>query len=594
MDTPLRRVLIVDDSLEDREVYRRFLSSDRGHRYDLIETQSGAEGIALCRMHLPDCVLLDYRLPDLDGLTFLTDLQCEVDGVGVPVIVLTGQGSESVAVEAMKNGAQDYLLKGTMTAASLLRAVENAIQKVTLLRGMRRQTRELSDANEELQREVANRKRAEEALQRTYDELEQLVGARTAELSRANRELSLEIAERRRIEEERAQLLVREQQANRLKDEFLATVSHELRTPLNAVLGWARVLRSANIDPALQSRALESIERNAQSQARLIEDILEVSRIVTGKLRLKVKALDLAHVIDAAMDVVRPAAEAKDIALQSDIARRPWPSVGDADRLQQIVWNLLSNAVKFTPRGGTVTAALARTAGSDEIIVSDTGKGIDPAFLPHVFAPFRQADASTTRDHGGLGLGLAIVRQLTELHGGTVRAESLGVDRGSRFIVALPAQQTAPSTAPDSGRHRAAGSPAGPPDLAGVRVMVVDDDRDARELLTATLGYYGADVTAADSAAEALALLPEVRPDVLLSDIGMSGEDGYSFIRRVRSLPADRGGHIPAVAITAYATAADRAAAMSSGFQLHVPKPFDPIELARTVQRLTVSSFNGK
>jgi signal transduction histidine kinase len=594
MDTLLRRVLIVDDSLEDREVYRRFLSSDRGHRYDLIETQSGAEGIGLCRMHLPDCVLLDYRLPDLDGLAFLTDLQCEVDGVGVPVIVLTGQGSESVAVEAMKNGAQDYLLKGTMTAASLLRAVENAIQKVTLLRGMRRQTRELSDANEELQREVANRKRAEEALQRTYDELEQLVGARTAELSRANRELSLEIAERRRIEEERAQLLVREQQANRLKDEFLATVSHELRTPLNAVLGWARVLRSANVDPALQSRALESIERNAQSQARLIEDILEVSRIVTGKLRLKVKALDLAQVIDAAVDVVRPAAEAKDIALQTDIDPRPWPSVGDADRLQQIVWNLLSNAVKFTPRGGTVTAALSRTTGSDEIIVSDTGKGIDPAFLPHVFAPFRQADASTTRDHGGLGLGLAIVRQLTELHGGTVRAESLGVDRGSRFIVALPAQQTAPSTAPDSGRHRAAGSHAGPPDLAGVRVMVVDDDRDARELLTATLGYYGADVTAADSAAEALALLPEVRPDVLLSDIGMSGEDGYSFIRRVRSLPADRGGHIPAVAITAYATAADRAAAMSSGFQLHVPKPFDPIELARTVQRLTVSSFNGK
>ena len=594
MDTPLRRVLIVDDSLEDREVYRRFLTDDGGHRYDLIETQSGAEGIALCRTHLPDCVLLDYRLPDLDGLTFLTDLQCEVDGVGVPVIVLTGQGSESVAVEAMKNGAQDYLLKGTMTAASLLRAVENAIQKVTLLRGMRRQTRELSDANEELQREVANRKRAEEALQRTYDELEQLVGARTAELSRANRELSLEVAERRRIEEERAQLLVREQQANRLKDEFLATVSHELRTPLNAVLGWARVLRSANLDPALQLRALESIERNAQSQARLIEDILEVSRIVTGKLRLKVKALDLAQVIDAAVDVVRPAAEAKDITLETDIGRRPWRSIGDADRLQQIVWNLLSNAVKFTPLGGTVTAALARTTGSDEIIVSDTGKGIDPAFLPHVFAPFRQADASTTRDHGGLGLGLAIVRQLTELHGGTVRAESLGVDRGSRFIVALPAQHTAPSVAPDSGRHKAAAPAAGPPDLAGVRVMVVDDDRDARELLTATLGYYGADVTAADSAAEALALLPEVRPDVLLSDIGMSGEDGYSFIRRVRSLPADRGGHIPAVAITAYATAADRAQAMSSGFQLHVPKPFDPIELARTVQRLTVSSFNGK
>src|ERR687898_3073776 len=343
MDTPLRRVLIVDDSLEDREAYRRFLTSDHGHRYDLIETQSGAEGIALCRMHLPDCVLLDYRLPDLDGVTFLTDLQCERDGVGVPVIVLAGQGSESVAVEAMKNGAQDYLLKGTMTAASLLRAVENAIQKVTLLRGMRRQTRELSDANEELQREVTNRKRAEAALQRTYDELEQLVGARTAELSRANRELSLEIAERRRIEEERAQLLVREQQANRLKDEFLATVSHELRTPLNAILGWARVLRTATLNAALQERALESIERNAVAQARLIEDILEVSRIVTGKLRLKMGTLDLGHVVDAALDVVRPAAEAKEIRLERGVVGGSLVTVGDFGRLQQIVWNLLSN-----------------------------------------------------------------------------------------------------------------------------------------------------------------------------------------------------------------------------------------------------------
>ena len=593
MEAPLRRVLIVDDSPEDRELYRRFLASDPGHRYELIETETGEEGVSACRAHPPDCVLLDYRLPDLDGLTFLTDLNCVVDGVSVPVIILTGQGSESVAVEAMKNGAQDYLLKSTMTAASLLRAVDHGIQKVTLLREMQRQTRELSEANEELQREVAHRKRAEKALQHTYDELEQLVGARTAELSRANRELSLEVAERRRIEEERAQLLVREQEANRLKDEFLATVSHELRTPLNAVLGWARVLRSADVEPALRSRALESIERNAQAQARLIEDILEVSRIVTGKLRLKVRALDLAQVIEAALDVVRPAAEAKDISLEAEIPRRPWRSVGDADRLQQIVWNLLSNAVKFTPRGGTVTAALAASNGSDEIIVSDTGKGIDPAFLPHVFAPFRQADASTTRDHGGLGLGLAIVRQLAELHGGTVRAESDGVNRGSRFIVVLPAQQTTPAPAPDSGRHRAAAGSA-PPDLGGVRVMVVDDDRDARELLTATLGYYGADVTAAESAAEALVLLPEVRPDVLLTDIGMSGEDGYSFINRVRALPPDRGGLIPAVAITAYATAGDRARAMSSGFQLHVPKPFDPIDLARTVQRLTGSPVNGQ
>ena len=388
----------------------------------------------------------------------------------MPVIVLTGQGSESVAVEAMKNGAQDYLLKGTMTAASLLRAVENAIEKVTLLRGMRRQTRELSDANEELQREVANRKRAEEALQRTYDELEQLVAPRTAELSRANRELSLEVAERRRIEEERAQLLVREQQANRLKDEFLATVSHELRTPLNAVLGWARVLRSANVDPALQSRALESIERNAHSQARLIEDILDVSRIVTGKLRLKVQALDLAQVIDAAVDVVRPAAEA-----QGHRRSRPTSpagrgaSVGDADRLQQIVWNLLSNAVKFTPRGGTVTAALARTTGSDEIIVSDTGKGIDPAFLPHVFAPF--PPGGRARPRAITAASVSASRSCGSSSSCTAarcapRAWAWTAARGSSWRCRRSTRRRARRLT--RGRHSAAGSP--PPDLPTSRV----------------------------------------------------------------------------------------------------------------------------
>jgi CheY-like chemotaxis protein len=311
-----------------------------------------------------------------------------------------------------------------------------------------------------------------------------------------------------------------------------------------------------------------------------------VSRIVTGKLRLRVKPIDLAHVVEAALDVVQPAAEAREIVVETDIPRRPWRSIGDPDRLQQVIWNLLSNAVKFTPRGGMVTVSIARVNGCDEIAVSDTGKGIDTAFLPHVFAPFRQADASTTRDHGGLGLGLAIVRQLAELHGGTVRAESEGTNRGARFIVTLPVQEVAHAPAPDSGRHRAAGGSPAPLDLGGVRVLVVDDDLDARELLTATLGYYGADVTAAESAAEALALLPEVRPDVLLCDIGMRLEDGYTFIRRVRALPADRGGLVPAVAVTAYATAGDRARAVSSGFQLHVAKPFDPLDLARTVQRL--------
>ena len=331
---------------------------------------------------------------------------------------------------------------------------------------------------------------------------------------------------------------MREQQANRLKDEFLATVSHELRTPLNAVLGWARVLRSADVDPALQARALESIERNAQSQARLIEDILEVSRIVTGKLRLKVRTLDLAQVIDAALDVVRPAAEAKDITLRTDIPERPWRErwrrrPAAADRLEPALERGQVHAARRHRHRG----AGARRTGPTRSSSPTRARASIPRSCPHVFAPFRQADASTTRDHGGLGLGLAIVRQLTELHGGTVRAESHG--RRSRLAVhrrRCPRSRRRPAP-PRTQGGTAPRRPTGPPDLAGVRVMVVDDDRDARELLTATLGYYGADVTAAESAAEALVLLPEVRPDVLLSDIGMSGEDGYSFIRRVRALP---------------------------------------------------------
>ena len=324
------------------------------------------------------------------------------------------------------------------------------------------------------------------------------------------------------------------------------------------------------------------------AQARLIDDLLEVSRIVTGKLRLKVRPLDLAQVIDAALDVVRPAADAKEITLQRRYERRPWPTLGDPDRLQQVAWNLLSNAVKFTPRGGTVRVELERERSSDRLVVTDSGKGIEPAFLPHVFAPFRQADASTTRDHGGLGIGLAIVRQLTELHGGSVAAESNGPGLGSRFTVALPIHDGTPASRVAADEASAAAESQAP-DLSGMRVLVVDDDEDARDLLTATLGYYGAEVVAAETAGEALALIREIVPDALLSDIGMSGEDGFALIRRVRALPPERGGLVPAVALTAYAAANDRARSLTAGFQLHVAKPFDPLDLARTVQQLVVS-----
>ena len=591
------RILIVDDSAEDREIYRRLLRQDRDHDYEFIEVDTADEGLRACEAGGVDCVLLDYRLPDLDGLAFLTQLDTRCGDGPLAVILLTGQGSEQVAVEAMKSGAQDYLLKTALTADGLARAVQYAIDRVALLRSIDRRTRELSAANAELQKEVAQRKRAEAALQTMNDELEQIVHDRTAELSRANRELSVEIAERRRIEEERIHLLQREQQANRLKDEFLATVSHELRTPLNAILGWARVLRTATLTPALQERALETVERNALAQARLIEDILEVSRIVTGKLRLKVGPLDLVQVVDAAIEVVRPAADAKDIRVEYDRPSGPWTAIGDFDRLQQIVWNLLSNAVKFTPRQGVVRLRLKRADGWDQLIVEDSGKGIEPAFLPHVFAPFRQADASTTRDHGGLGLGLAIVRQLVELHGGSVRAESEGPGTGSRFTVMLPVPAGVPEAPAEIAGPMADSaepdSPAEVPALAGLRVMIVDDDADSRDLIVATLEYYGAIVSEAGSAAEAMALLLETRPDVLLSDIGMQGEDGYAFIRRVRALPREGGGLVPAVALTAYAGAGDRARALSAGYQLHIAKPFDPVALARTVQRLARSTVRG-
>jgi len=591
-----RRILIVDDSPEDREVYRRLLRHDGDRQYEFVEADTAEDGLRACEAGGIDCVLLDYRLPDLDGLVFLGQLRSRCGQDALAVILLTGQGSEQVAVEAMKSGAQDYLLKTALTADGLVRAVEYAIDRVALLRSIERRTRELSDANAELQKEVAQRKRAEAALYQMNEELEQIVQDRTAELSRANRELSIEIAERRRIEEERIHLLQREQHANRLKDEFLATVSHELRTPLNAILGWARVLRTAALTPALRERALETVERNALAQARLIEDILEVSRIVTGKLRLKVAPLDLVQVVDAALDVVRPAADAKDIRLTYERPAGGWTAFGDFDRLQQIVWNLLSNAVKFTPRGGVVRVTLKRADGWDQVIVEDTGKGIEPAFLPHVFAPFRQADASTTRDQGGLGLGLAIVRQLVELHGGSVRAESRGPGTGSRFTVMLPVPAHAPEAPAELAAEELASAPdatAEPPVLAGLRVLIVDDDVDSRDLVSATLGYYGAIVNEAASAAEGMAVLRDAKPDVLLSDIGMQGEDGYVFIRRVRALPREEGGLVPAVALTAYAAAGDRAKALSAGYQLHIAKPFDPVALARTVQRLARSTVRG-
>ncbi|MCP9495855.1 MAG: PAS domain-containing protein [Pyrinomonadaceae bacterium MAG19_C2-C3] len=380
------------------------------------------------------------------------------------------------------------------------------------------------------------------------------------------------------------------EEANRLKDEFLATLSHELRTPLTSILGWSRMLRSGSLKEDAAQRALEIIERNAQSQNNLIGDILDVSRIITGKLRLDVRPVELSSVIEAAADSVRPAAEAKSVRLQILLDPEAGMVSGDANRLQQVVWNLLTNAVKFTPKGGRVQVRLERVNSHVEITVADTGKGIEPEFLPHVFDRFRQADQTTTRTHGGLGLGLSIVRQLVELHGGTVHVESEGIGHGATFVVQLPLMIARQQPETPERRHPKAGGNAAlecPPQLAGLRLLVVEDEEDSRELLRAILEGCGADVAVAASVPEAIELFKQSKPDILLSDIGMPEEDGYDLIRKVRALEAEQGGsRVLAVALTAYARVEDRVRALNAGFQVHIPKPIEPVELVAIVASL--------
>jgi signal transduction histidine kinase len=570
-------LLIVDDSPEDREHYRRMLAQDPEYQYRFLEAETGEEGLEAALGAAPDCLLLDYRLPDVDGLEFLTRLR---ERLRVPVIVLTGQGSESVAVEAMKGGAQDYLLKGAVTRQALQSAVRNAVEKVGLQREVEERTAELARANE--------------ALQRMYGELETLVHQRTAELSHANEELKREIAVRKWAEEERARLLVREQElrrqaeeANRMKDEFLATLSHELRTPLNAMLGWAQVLRLGKLDSAAAARALETIERNARAQAQLIADLLDVSRIITGKLRLDLQPVELPKIIEATLDSVRPGADAKGIHLDISLDRLTSPVLGDADRLQQVIWNLLSNAIKFTPAEGRVMIRLQQSGGSAEVRVTDTGAGIRPDFLPYVFDRFRQAESTITRSHGGLGLGLSIVRHLVELHGGSVAVHSEGEGKGAAFTVRLPVRQAAAENAAslDETMDKARVWDTGEL-LAGLRVLVVEDEDDTRELLVIALEQCGAEVASAPSTAVALASFDRHPPDVLVSDLAMPDEDGFSLIRKVRSRGAAEGGNVPAAALTAYARTEDRVRALAAGFQKHLPKPIDPSDLIAAVAAL--------
>ena len=408
-----------------------------------------------------------------------------------------------------------------------------------------------------------------------------------------------DISERKQAERERAQL-IREQAAraeaeaaNRTKDEFLATISHELRTPLTSIRGWSHMLRSGEVDENLRERGLEIIERKAITQAQLINDLLDVSRIITGKLRLDVRTVEVASLVRIAVDSLRPAADEKSIRLDTALDSTETPVLGDPERLQQVLWNLLSNAIKFTPEGGLVRVRLEREGRHACISVSDTGIGIKPEFLPQVFDRFRQADSSSTRAHGGLGIGLAIVKHLVELHSGTVEAQSEGVGKGATFTIKLPLVVAVDvpelSTAGDfESTRQAGGNGLGSEqnaDLRGLRVLVVDDDVETCEMLDMVLSRCGAEVTVSCSAHQAFEAL-EWEPDILVSDIGMPGEDGYELISKVRRRGLERGRQIPAIALTAYARGEDRLHALSAGYQMHIPKPVEPDELIAAVASL--------
>jgi PAS domain S-box-containing protein len=406
----------------------------------------------------------------------------------------------------------------------------------------------------------------------------------------------------RRKAEEVARELVREQaarsaaesiarraeEANRIKDEFLATVSHELRTPLNAIVGWASILRQRELEPPV-AKAMEIIERNAHNQVKIIEDILDVSRIITGKLRVDPKPMDLVAIISQAIDVVRHSASAKQVKIVFDPPMDTCELVGDPERIQQVFWNLLSNAIKFTPPGGAVSIGIERGAAEVTMTVADTGIGIDPELLPFLFERFKQGDSSSTRRYGGLGLGLALVRHITELHGGSVAATSPGRGQGSTMSVTLPVQAITPAPAPVASAplERTTTAERGPfAVLEGLRVLLIEDDTDARELVAAILLDAGAIVTGVSSAAAALDAFPTFRPQLLVSDVAMPDEDGYSLIRRIRALGPAQGGAVPAIALTAYTRAEDRRHALAAGFTAHIGKPVNPSELITALSSL--------
>lgn len=651
MKTPFR-LLLIDDNPDDRLLARRKLEQEftKPQIQEITDVTELKQAIAEGNF---DLVITDYRLRWTDGLIILGIVKERYPDC--PVIMFTGTGNEEVAVEAMKSGLDDYIIKSPNHYARLSVAVRAALD-----RAMQRQA--LKDAQSRYQRlfegvpiglyrmtPTGQVLEANSALLQLlgYDNLQALLDTelikhhfdsevrrlwqhrmetegvvRDFEVplrrydgtsiwvhhnARSIRDESgkvlyyegaiEDITQRKQAEEERKQLLAREQAAraeaetaNRLKDEFLATLSHELRTPLNAILGWTSLLRKQRFNPDKAARALEIIERNAHIQTQLIEDLLDVSRIIRGQLRLNICPVDLNQIIKTALDTVKPAADAKGITLKSFLEPARGSVNGDPDRLQQVVWNLLSNAIKFTSPQGCVRIYLEWLDGEVQIRVQDTGKGLPKNVIPYIFDRFRQAEASTTRSQGGLGLGLAIVRHLVELHGGTVWCDSPGAGMGSTFCVQFPMQSLYDEQISEwrsaSPQVRIPAPSPSSSKLVGIQILVVDDQPEALEYFKIVLEEEGAQVITARSASEAITALETSQPNVLVSDIAMPIEDGYMLIARIRNMEAQNGRFLPAIALTAYARKEDRQRALSAGFQMHLSKPLEPDDLVAAICQL--------
>jgi PAS domain S-box-containing protein len=648
---PRASILIVDDHPANLEAFEAIL---KPLGQDLVSARSGEEALEWASNREFAVILMDVRIPGMDGFETAVRIRREEKNLHSPIIFITADGMyrDDYALRAYSHGAVDFLVKPFNPAwleskvrvfvdlylrgetirlqeAALRQAEREALERqsetrlLTIIdlmplcvvafhadgtpyfcnRAWQEYTGiELNEASVDVLLRAVHqddRARAREALLGLISnrgqrfELECRLGSARGgyrwHIVRALPEIGENvivgwIATATDVEEQK-QAERRAMAANRMKDEFLAIVSHDLRTPLTAILGWAGMLSAAKADEAKLHRGLETIQRAARAQARLIEDLLDVARIMSGKLHLELRDVSLQEIVRAALEAVRQAAETNGVALEAALEDVP-TTLGDPDRLQQVVWNLAMNAVKFTKTGGRIQVCTRSVDGAIEIQVRDNGRGIDPEFLPHVFDRFRQADSTAAQGQGGLGLGLAIVRHIVNLHEGSVSAESAGVGQGATFVVRLPVRSASPIDVPDEAPSSGLVERPVSRSLRGAKILVLDDDADSRDFLAQVLGSAGADVVSASSVRQALDVFEHSPPDVLLSDIGLSGEDGYSFIRAIRALPPDKGGNVAAAALTAYTRPQDAAHALASGFDVHIAKPIEPFEVVGIIADL--------